>query len=284
MKPIKHLLAASLLIFATSAFAQKPMDQASEKSVKIVNGPTVTNNTGSTATLTWTTDREGANHVQYRPAGSNGAWKSAYHSGGGNNHTLQLTGLNAGQTYEYQILTRDGDVRTSGQFQAGSGNSTATNTTNTTGAPTDTTTAGNNSSISNSDKVVLYRSVGPNGVHVFSPTSNMQPGFTNEGIAGYILNSQKGGTVPLYRLTNAAGDTLLTTDQNERASAQQQGYTDAGVMGYIAKNPWGGTNQPLYRLANSNSHFYTTSAPEKASAQQQGYRDEGTVGYIWSQQ
>jgi len=32
-------------------------------------------------------------------------------------HSLQLTGLQRGKTYEWQILTRDGDVRQQGQFQ-----------------------------------------------------------------------------------------------------------------------------------------------------------------------
>jgi len=279
MKFRVHMLAALLLLFVTAAVAQKPMDQASEKAVKITQGPTIADNNGTTATLTWTTDREGANHVQYRKAGSNEAWKSAYHSGGGTNHTLQLTGLTAGQTYEYQILTRDGDVRTSGQFQAGSGNGTAANTS----TPTSTPTSSGAPATSAGDKVALYREVGPGGVHTFTTTATAQPGFNNEGIAGYVLQSQKSGTVPLYRLTNSKGDTLLTTNESERGTATAQGYRDEGVVGYIASNRWGGT-QPLYRMFGNGGHFYTTSDQEHGAVLQQGYHDESTLGYVWSQQ
>lgn len=105
---------------AQKSMDQKPseaMDQKGEKAVHITQGPTVNNVTGNSATITWTTDKPGANHVRYKVAGSNEQWKSAFHSGGGTSHTLELTGLQANKTYEWQILTRDGDVRQQGQFQ-----------------------------------------------------------------------------------------------------------------------------------------------------------------------
>jgi Purple acid Phosphatase, N-terminal domain len=113
------------MFLAMGAWAQKSMDQKpahqmdekSEKAVQITQGPTVENVTGNSATITWTTDKPGANHVRYRVAGSNSEWKSAFHSGGGTTHNLQLTGLEPSKTYEWQILTRDGDVRQQGQFQ-----------------------------------------------------------------------------------------------------------------------------------------------------------------------
>jgi Purple acid Phosphatase, N-terminal domain len=115
MRRILTALATSLMFLAMGAWAQKSMDQKpahqmdekSEKAVQITQGPTIT----------WTTDKPGANHVRYRVAGSNGEWKSAYHSGGGTTHNLQFTGLEPSKTYEWQILTRDGDVRQQGQFQ-----------------------------------------------------------------------------------------------------------------------------------------------------------------------
>jgi hypothetical protein len=283
MKMKAMLLTAVLMVFIGIAAAQKPMDEASEKNVHITQGPTISNNSGSTATLTWTTDHQGANHVQYRKAGSNEAWKSAYHQGGGTNHSLQLTGLQPGQTYEYQILTRDGDVRTSGQFQAGSGGSTTAANTGT--ASSTPTSSGAEPTPSGSDKVTIYREVGPNGTHTFgtTPTSTL-PGFHSEGVAGYILNNQKGGTIALHRMVNANGDTLLTTDPSELQSAAAVGYQDQGVIGYIATSNWRGTT-PLYRMASNNGgHFYTTSAQERQSATGLGYHDEKTVGYIWTQQ
>jgi hypothetical protein len=286
MKLLKvNLLAALLVLFVSVAYAQKPMDEANEKNVHITQGPSITNNSGSNATLTWTTDHQGANHVQYRRAGSNESWKSAYHSGGGTQHSVQLSGLQSGQTYEYQILTRDGDVRTSGQFQAGNGNTGTVASNPSTSMPT--STGVNNSGMPSSgggDKVTLYREVGPNGTHTFNTSATPTPGFNNEGVAGYVLNAQRGGTVPMYRMTNGSGDTLFTTDQNEHQRAMSQGYQDQGVVGYIATSNWRGTT-PLYRMVNgSGQHFYTTSASEHQSAQGQGYHDEATIGYIWTQQ
>src|SRR5690242_6910929 len=117
MKRTLTLVGLSLILLAAPLFAQKPMDDANEKAVKITSGPSITNITGNSATINWTTSSAGANHVRYRVAGSNGEWKSAYHPGGGTSHSLQLTGLEPGKTYEWQILTRDGDLRTAGQFQ-----------------------------------------------------------------------------------------------------------------------------------------------------------------------
>src|SRR6478672_10267178 len=126
MKRTLTLLSLGLMLSAPVAFAQKPMDQANEKAVQITQGPTISNITGNSANINWTTNSAGANHVRYRVAGSNGAWKSAYAGGGGTNHSLQLTGLEPGKTYEWQILTRDGDLRTAGQFQsAATANGTA---------------------------------------------------------------------------------------------------------------------------------------------------------------
>src|SRR5215510_9957808 len=126
MKRTFMLVGLSLVFLAAVTFAQNPMDEQSEKSVQITQGPTITGITGTSATINWTTNKSGANHVRYRVAGSNSAWKSAYHPGGGNNHSLQLTGLEPGKTYQWQILTRDGDLRTAGQFQtAGSAGGTA---------------------------------------------------------------------------------------------------------------------------------------------------------------
>ena len=118
MKRTLTLLGLGLMLSAPVAFAQKQMDQASEKAVQITQGPNITNISGNSATINWTTNSAGANHVRYRVAGSNSPWKSAYHVGGGTSHSIQLTGLEPGKTYEWQILTRDGDLRTAGQFQS----------------------------------------------------------------------------------------------------------------------------------------------------------------------
>src|SRR5438270_1205719 len=157
MKRTLTLLGLSLILSAAPLFAQKAMDSANEKAVQITSGPSITNITGNSATINWTTNSPGANHVQYRIAGSNSAWKSAYHSGGGTSHSIQLTGLEPGKTYEWQILTRDGDLRTAGQSQsAATANGTAPDVNANAGAAPASSAPG--SADTSNGKVAWYRS------------------------------------------------------------------------------------------------------------------------------
>lgn len=286
MKRTLTLLGLGLMLSAPVAFAQKPMDQATEKNVQITQGPTITNITGNSATINWTTNSAGANHVRYRVAGSNSAWKSAYASGGGTNHSLQLTGLEPGKTYEWQILTRDGDMRTAGQFQsAATANGTSPDVNANAGAAPAVPAQG--SGDTSNGKVPLYRSANSTGnLHLYTSNAGEQNsnGFHAEGLTGYLLPSQGSGTVPLYRMTGSNGDTLLTQASNERSAMQAHGYRDEGIIGYIATSQAPGT-QPLYRLSSpdGSAHFYTASTAEKSQFQSQGWKDEGVVGYIYQQ-
>src|ERR1041384_4978522 len=220
MKRTLTLLGVSLLVLAAVAFAQNPMDQASEKAVQITSGPNITNITPTGATINWATNKAGANHVRYRVAGSNDAWQSAYHSGGGTSHSLQLTGLEPGKTYEWQILTRDGDLRTAGQFaSAAIAGGTAPDVNANTSAPA-------YPAATNDGKVPLYRSSNSTGnLHLYTTNAGDQNanGFHSEGVTGYLLSSQGSGTVPLYRMTGSNGDTLLTQASNERTAMQAHG-------------------------------------------------------------
>lgn len=83
--------------------------------VVIVAGPVVQNLQPNSASLWWQTDDRAATHVKYG-TDSNNPQQSAYEPGGDRNHTAQLSNLQPGQTYYYQILRRDGSVRTTGQF------------------------------------------------------------------------------------------------------------------------------------------------------------------------
>ncbi|HKV93640.1 MAG TPA: fibronectin type III domain-containing protein [Candidatus Angelobacter sp.] len=115
MKHIFTLVGVSLLLLGVSAWAQ--LDSRAERAVHIVQGPSISNVTRHSAVISWTTNAPGANHVRYRAEGSRRDWQSAYHQGGGTNHSLELTGLEPGRVYEWQILTRDGDVRREGKFR-----------------------------------------------------------------------------------------------------------------------------------------------------------------------
>lgn len=267
------LLAFVLSLISMAAFAQtSTMDSAKEKNVNITQGPTITSITGTSATINWTTDKKAANHVKYRVA--NGAWKSAYTAGGSTNHSAQLTGLQPGQTVDWQILTQDGDVRTSGQFQTAS---TATGTAPDVNASS-STNAGTPGAASGA-KVPLYRFVSTSSdAHTFGTSTSAPSGFREEGPAGYVMQSQAPGTVPLYSLTNGT-DSMLSTN------ASEGGFQNSGIVGYIASTQQPGT-VPLYRLVNTKDgkHIATSSPEEHSQLLAAGFRDDGTLGYIWQQQ
>jgi hypothetical protein len=265
------LLAFVLSLFSLVAFAQtSTMDSAKEKNVNITQGPTITNITGTTATINWTTDKKAANHVKYRVA--NGAWKSAYTAGGSTNHSAQLSGLQPGQTVDWQILTQDGDIRTSGQFQTAS---TATGT-----APDVNASGSASSSASSGTHVPVYRADNSNGTHTYATTA-----LPNGGSAGFaVAANQESGTVPLYHLVGPNGDNFYTQNESDRTTAISQGYKDEGTLGYVASSQQPGT-VPLHRLYNPSTrvHYYTTLPNEVASAIGQGFHEEGNAGYVWQQ-
>lgn len=261
----------SLLFFTAMVWAQtNTMDQASEKNVHITQGPTVTNISGNSATLQWNTDKTAANHVKYRVANS-GTWQSAYHAGGSTNHSVELTGLQPGQTYEWQILTRDGDVRTSGQFQTAAtanGSAPAVSASNPSGA---TPSAGD---------VPLYRFASSNtDEHMYSTSASApQSGFRSEGVTGYLMGGQAPGTVPLYELKSST-DEMLSTNSSEGAPT----YQSARGLGYIASSQQPGT-VPLYRMVNTKDgkHFETANPQEHAQLLANGtMKDDGIIGYVW---
>ncbi|HKW75864.1 MAG TPA: hypothetical protein VJN64_10090 [Terriglobales bacterium] len=275
MRKNLSLLAFVLSLMSLAAFAQtSTMNQKSEKNVHITQGPTITSITGTSATINWTTDKNAANHVKYRVG--NEAWKSAYTGGGSTNHSAQLSGLQPGQTVDWQILTRDGDVRTSGQFQTAS---TATGTAPDVNA---SSAANNPPSTSSGAHVPVFRSDNSNGTHVYTTTAQSLPNEVGTGFS--VATGQESGTVPLYHLVASNGDSVYTTSQSERSSLIARGYRDEGTLGYIASSQQPGTI-PLYRLYNSSTgmHFYTAQPGEVSSFTSQGFHQEGIAGYVWTQ-
>jgi hypothetical protein len=267
----------TLLLFSAMVWAQtNTMDEASEKNVQITQGPNISNITGNSATIHWTTSKTAANHVKYRVAGS-GNWQNAYHAGGSTDHSLQLTGLQPGQTYEWQILTRDNDVRTSGQFQtaATAGGTAPDVNAASAGGPGATTPAG-----ATGAKVPLYRFVSTSSdEHLYSASNSAPGGFRLEGPAAYLVQSQEPGTTPLYALKSST-DSMLSTNASEGAGT----YQNSGVVGYIATSQQSGT-VPFYRLVSTKDgkHFATANPQEHAQALSGGFKDDGILGYVWQQ-
>jgi len=292
MKRRLTLLGLSLMLSAVMAFAQRPMDDDNERKVRIVRGPEIVNVTDDSATINWITNSSGANHVRYRVAGSNDQWQSAYHQGGGTDHSLQLTGLQPGRTYDWQILTRDGDLRTSGQFQ------TARRDYRGGDRDRDRDRDGDRDHDWDRDRrydardyanrVALYRaSNGDGSIHLYTTNGNQQNsrGFHAEGTTGYILTSPRRGTVPLYRMYGPNGDMLLTVEQDAVAKMRSYNYRDDGILGYVAATQMPGT-QVLFALVNQDGslHFFTTSERERRQFLRRGWQELGPAGYIWTQQ
>jgi hypothetical protein len=284
MKRTLTLLGLSLMLSAVMAFAQRPMDSDDERRVRIVRGPDIVNVTDDSATINWITNFSGANHVRYRVAGSNDQWQSAYHQGGGTNHSLQLTGLQPGRTYEWQILTRDGDLRTSGQFQ------TARRDYRGGDYDHDRDRRDHDRDYDARDyrnRVPLYRASNSEGsIHLYTTNGNEQNrhGFHAEGTTGYILTSPRRGTVPLYRMYGPNGDMLLTVEQDAVGKMRGYGYREDGILGYVAATQMPGT-QVLFALVNQDGslHFFTTSERERRQFLRRGWQELGPAGYIWTQ-
>lgn len=101
---------------AAVAQVSNAQQEKAEAAVKITEGPSVVHITGNHAVLKWKTNNIAANNVRYRST-AGGDWKKGWVKEGSKEHWIPLHNLTPNTTYEYQILTRDGDVRTSGQFK-----------------------------------------------------------------------------------------------------------------------------------------------------------------------
>jgi hypothetical protein len=288
MKRTLTLLGLSLMLSAVVAFAQRPMDDDNERRVRIVRGPDIVNVTDDSATINWITNFSGANHVRYRVAGSNDQWQSAYQQGGGTNHSLQLTGLQPGRTYEWQILTRDGDLRTSGQFQTARRDYRGGDYDRGRDRRDHDRDGDRYDGRDYRNRVPLYRASNSQGsIHLYTTNGNEQNsrGFHAEGTTGYILTSPRRGTVPLYRMYGPNGDMLLTVEQDAVAKMRGYGYREDGILGYVAGTQMPGT-QTLFALVNQDGslHFFTASERERRQFLHRGWQELGPAGYIWTQQ
>lgn len=87
-----------------------------EDRVVITEGPAVQFGPDGTARIVWKTDDIAATDVKYG-TDPNNLQQRAYKPGGSRDHQADLKNLQAGQTYYFQVLRRDGSVRTTGQFQ-----------------------------------------------------------------------------------------------------------------------------------------------------------------------
>jgi hypothetical protein len=266
-----------LLFLGAVAFAQQGRMDEAERDVRIIEGPSILNVTEHSARIEWITNFPGANHVVYRVAGSDQEWQSAYHQGGGRRHFLELNNLEPGRTYEWKILTRDGDVRQQGDFRTEGRRH---------GRRDDGCYPSNDGGYGEGGKVALYRAVDRSGAHLYYTDTNDQGlrNFRPDGNTGFILNHPWRGLLGLHRMAARNGDYLLTTDVNDIPRMESLGYHDEGVIGFIASEQIPGT-QPLYRLVKPDGagHLFTASPQERINTLRRGWRDEGVAGYVWLQ-
>src|SRR4051812_97327 len=83
--------------------------------IQITMGPEIRNFNGSTATLYWQTNKVAANDVRYGTDPNNMSQR-AFERGGSRDHTAELSNLQPGQTYYFEILRRNGTDRQNGSF------------------------------------------------------------------------------------------------------------------------------------------------------------------------
>ena len=88
---------------------------AGSDDVRIVEGPNASVATSNSVELRWRTNNVAATDVKFG-TDQNNPDQRAYTAGGEREHTARLDNLQAGQTYYFQILTRDGRVRHQGSF------------------------------------------------------------------------------------------------------------------------------------------------------------------------
>jgi len=84
-------------------------------SIQITLGPEIRNFNGTQGTLYWETDKVAANDVRYGTDPNNMNLR-AYEAGGSRQHSVELSNLQPGQTYYFEIMRRNGSIRQTGQF------------------------------------------------------------------------------------------------------------------------------------------------------------------------
>jgi len=98
-----------------AANGQNNQNGQSSDNVNIIAGPVVQNANGNSASLWWQTNDTAATRIRYGTDPNNMS-QTAYEPGGSRDHRVQLSNLQPGQTYYYEILKRYGNVRTTGRF------------------------------------------------------------------------------------------------------------------------------------------------------------------------
>ncbi len=175
-----------------------------QDNIDIVAGPVVQNMTPASADLWWQTNNTAANDVKYGTDPNNMSQR-AYEPGGSREHRAQLTDLQPGRTYYYEIMRRNGTVRTTGQFTT----------------PGQTPTTMGNAQITNGP---VLSSLGPNSATVTwstsAPASSMVRYGTDPNALTQTAQAPWGSTTHNVTLNNLQPNTRYYF---EVISSQTQG-------------------------------------------------------------
>jgi len=109
--------------------------------------------------------------------------------------------------------------------------------------------------------------------HLFTTSFNefntlrQEPGWNNEGIAGYVFPSQIAATTPLYRLNYPflADAHLMTVSQNQVTELTSQGgWIDEGIQGYVIDEQLVFTRQPATAAAGATMPAITVAVEDQS--------------------
>ena len=138
MKQFAMFAALSSWSFArTLSTAQQDKDDKAKTSaqaqndngdIDVVSGPNV-EPANDHAVIRWSTDKVSASSIKYGTSQNNMSQEQKI-SGGSRDHNVTLTGLQPGTKYYFEILSRNGQVRKTGEFTT-QGSSSASNGSNT---------------------------------------------------------------------------------------------------------------------------------------------------------
>ena len=211
--------------------------------VRIVEGPTAGVASANSVELRWKTNNVAATDVKYG-TDQNKPDQRAYTAGGAREHTARLDNLQSGQTYYFQILTRDGSVRHQGSFTF-QPNQTA----QIQSQPVTTTTAQTGTT---------------------SSTSSTQ---SNTGVLGTIRDAVQGRAGAGVNITNGPvveyvddSRAIIVWKTDNNSSSTLRYGTDARSMNQTASGSWG----DRHRVEISGLQPNTTYFFQVESATQQG--------------
>ena len=207
--------------------------------VRILDGPRPQNVTPNSASIYWRTDDVAASDVHYG-TDANNPIQRAYERGGSRDHTVELTNLQPGQTYYFQIMRRDGSVRTTGQFS------------------TPTSSAGSTTPSTNGSQASNTATVNVNGGPV--------PQYVNQNTAliSWKTDKQSSSTVKYGTDPNNLSQTA-TGNWGTNHQVTIQGLQPSTTYYYqVQSSPAEGTGN----IATSQTANFQTVAPGQQAKQQ----------------